>query len=240
MRSVDALTLQALCADLHDNIAQSLAAVKLQLQSLMQQSEYPLLETREKLQRAHVTTRTANAELRRIIEQLRDAGSPMPMRPPSKVGITPSSQKLIAIDRLRRLGLVASLRAYLRHALGARCTLLLHSLHYQPQDLALELTLFRIVQEACSNAVRHAQTSEIAIRLCCHELPGSVLLHIDDNGGGQVSQFTPGFGLVSMRARVDALGGSFALQQLEKGISLRVTLPVQQQTQDARAAVQLS
>lgn len=71
--------------------------------------------------------------------------------------------------------------------------------------------LYRIAQEAISNAVRHARASELSIRL--RDLGTEIVLVIEDDGRGFVSESARGrgIGLTSMTARADEAGGSLAV-----------------------------
>ncbi len=81
------------------------------------------------------------------------------------------------------------------------------------------LTLYRFVQEALTNAFRHAQASRIAIRIAYEapdaETPGDPQLaglraRVEDDGKGLDDEQAPGMGLSGLRDRVRALGGEFA------------------------------
>jgi PAS domain S-box-containing protein len=82
------------------------------------------------------------------------------------------------------------------------------------KDLALDdataLALFRIVQEALVNVVRHAQATQVEVQL--HTEPHELILEIQDNGRGfAVGSASPGsksLGLLGIRERVEALGGT--------------------------------
>jgi two-component system sensor histidine kinase UhpB len=87
-------------------------------------------------------------------------------------------------------------------------------------------TVYRIVQEAVNNALRHANANRIEV--CVSVSAQFLQLVVRDNGGGQISQFqTNGhYGLSGMRERVEALDGSFQLMQLEPaGVGILVSLP---------------
>jgi two-component system, NarL family, sensor histidine kinase UhpB len=87
--------------------------------------------------------------------------------------------------------------------------------------------VYRIVQEAVNNALRHAQASHIDVKV--EASADSLRLEVTDDGIGHVNQFhTPGhFGVLGMRERAQALGGSFDLEQIEPaGVRVRVTLPL--------------
>jgi two-component system sensor histidine kinase UhpB len=76
-------------------------------------------------------------------------------------------------------------------------------------DNALATALYRIVQEAVNNALRHAQAQRINVRVS--QLDQVLELEVVDNGIGRVTEFqTKGhFGLSGMRERAQALGGVF-------------------------------
>jgi signal transduction histidine kinase len=221
-------SLQAFARELHDSIAQSLAAVNLLLQSLIEQSDYPTVATRSMLTRVHVTSRTAHAELRRLITQLRlpDDAHDQAEAPPQSPIVSAASQKLIAVDRLRRLGLIAALREYFLHALSASTELIFTSISYEPQTLALEMELFRIAQEAISNAIRHGQAKVVRISLSIAAEHAQLL--VEDDGSGALEHVRGGVGLGSMRARAARLAGELTLGcSAAGGVSVRVRVPSQ-------------
>jgi NarL family two-component system sensor histidine kinase LiaS len=77
--------------------------------------------------------------------------------------------------------------------------------------LEIERSLFRIVQEALANAVRHSGAHTVEISLVYDA--GSVQVRISDDGRGfDASQPQSGMGLRSMRERAEALGGTFTIE----------------------------
>ena len=92
-------------------------------------------------------------------------------------------------------------------------------------DDAMATAVYRIVQEAVTNALRHAGASRIEVRL---QASGSALeLDVTDNGSGRIDAFhSPGhFGVHGMRERAQALGGEMVLEQSAGGgVRVRVTL----------------
>ena len=94
-------------------------------------------------------------------------------------------------------------------------------------DDDLSTAVYRIVQEAVNNALRHAQASRIEVNM--HTSAASLQVEVIDNGIGHVDQFhRPGhFGVMGMRERAQALGGSFDLDQMEPtGARVRVSFPL--------------
>jgi PAS domain S-box-containing protein len=93
----------------------------------------------------------------------------------------------------------------------------------------MNMTIFRIVQESITNAVRHAAASEIKISII-NQIDESIMISITDDGKGmEVLDFHSDvdFGLLGMRERAQSLGGSFQLDSaLGEGVAIRVTLPL--------------
>jgi len=92
-------------------------------------------------------------------------------------------------------------------------------------DPPREAALFRIAQEAVSNALRHGQASQVKIGLRRHQ--GEVQLTIEDNGRGFNPQMeSQGLGLLSMRERAQAAQGRFQLHSAPgQGTKVEVSLP---------------
>jgi len=107
-----------------------------------------------------------------------------------------------------------------------------------PEDLprlpdAVEITLFRVLQEGLTNVHRHSHSSsaEIALKL----VGENVVLRIRDHGEGisrtKLDQYQKdgtnvGVGLVGMRERVREQGGQFEIQSSAQGTLLTVTIPL--------------
>jgi signal transduction histidine kinase len=215
---------KGIARELHDNIAQSFAAVNLMLQSLIEQKEFPADSTREVLNRIHTTARTANAELRRLIDAMSAPAPADLLNAPASKSSSPASQKLVAIDRLRRLGLVEALKEYFGAALSQQ-TVFSFEHHYQGADLAIEVELFRIAQESVSNAIRHGHASCVQVNLQADA--HTVCLILEDNGRGLSQSDVSGVGLASMRARAQRLSGHLQLERSELGgLRVLVRIPI--------------
>ena len=98
------------------------------------------------------------------------------------------------------------------------------------------ITLFRIVQEGLTNAAKHARARHVRIALETREDPDQerveALLTVRDDGVGVREKSTAGgLGLVGMRERVEALGGSLhAGPVVEGGFQLVARIPINSQT----------
>lgn len=106
-------------------------------------------------------------------------------------------------------------------------------------DEAVNITLYRLVQEGLTNVARHAHASRVTINLDQRDTAGSgagcVELRISDDGRGAVpSNGDAGVGLVGMRERVEALGGTFAASNASGGgFTIEARLPLKNGRVDA-------
>jgi signal transduction histidine kinase len=93
-------------------------------------------------------------------------------------------------------------------------------------DSAIAIHLFRIAQEAMSNAIRHGGASSIAIVLSSD--PDKIRLQIRDNGCGMDSPKPGhrGMGLHIMKHRAQMIGGEIVFQSSKSGTVITCALPV--------------
>ncbi len=92
------------------------------------------------------------------------------------------------------------------------------------------LSLYRIAQECLTNAMRHGKPSRVSVDLDA-AAGGAVSLSVTDDGGG-LRERAPvpepgqeGFGLLGIRERVAALGGTLEIDATEDGVRVVVALP---------------
>ncbi len=166
--------------DLHDDIGQSVTAMKLAAGSALGEADPD--RRRDDLEDVLVL---ADATL----ERLRDLS--ILLRPP----------------QLDALGLEAALRWHadrlLRHA-GIALSLDIDALPARPHP-AVEQACFRIAQEALTNVMRHAGATGVEVRL--HAGDGGLHLQVRDDGAGFAPADARGLGLVIMRERAHGTGG---------------------------------
>ena len=89
-----------------------------------------------------------------------------------------------------------------------------------------ELVVFRLVQEAVTNIAKYAKAKQVWVSLAVQN--GHVQVSVRDDGVGfdTTTQSTSSHGLVGMRFRVEAEGGSLTLQSAPgTGTLIRVSLP---------------
>ena len=88
-----------------------------------------------------------------------------------------------------------------------------------------QIILFRIIQEALQNAIKHAQASTIDIEI--ESLPGVFLISIKDNGIGLSSKNEAGLGISNIKHRAGLLGGEASWQSGEQpGTNVVIRVPV--------------
>jgi two-component system, NarL family, sensor kinase len=89
----------------------------------------------------------------------------------------------------------------------------------------VELTLFRIVQDALANVHRHSQSIQAEIFL--NVIKERIELVVRDFGSGLPADpgELRGVGIAGMRERVAQLGGSFELESAKPGVKVRIGLP---------------
>ena len=98
-------------------------------------------------------------------------------------------------------------------------------------DNEASIALFRILQEALTNVMRHAHASSVTVTI--ERDDGAVLMEVVDDGRGFTPPDTPyhvSLGLLGMRERAAALGGATTLtSQPGAGTTVRVRLPIREQ-----------
>lgn len=101
-----------------------------------------------------------------------------------------------------------------------------------PHDIAL--SMYRVVQEAVSNVLKHAQAKQATITMRCETVGGQSYLCLDlyDNGQGfDPGNVQQGLGITGMRERVMILDGEFSLSsQMGRGCQLVVRIPLPEVT----------
>jgi signal transduction histidine kinase len=131
-------------------------------------------------------------------------------------------------SELEDQGLVNALAEYLKS--WSQISSIPARLHVQTEHrLALpqEQVLYRVAQEALSNAARHSHASEVVVRL--EYGADSVQLEVSDNGQGFHPQARQeiGLGLQSMHERAAAVGGKLFIESRPgQGASVRLVAPI--------------
>ena len=130
--------------------------------------------------------------------------------------------------KLRLIGLVAAIKG-LQRELGPSKVPIRFTFDNVPASLSPDLTLclFRVVQEAVQNAVKYSGAREVLVHLAAG--PESLILFVSDDGIGFDVQkaLGTGLGLISMRERLESMGGSFQIHSRPgAGTRLDVSVPL--------------
>jgi signal transduction histidine kinase len=94
---------------------------------------------------------------------------------------------------------------------------------------AIAMSIYRIAQECLTNAVRHGKPSDVYLRVA-RTAPdgGAVALVVEDNGGGDPARIkvATGHGILGIRERIAASGGSLAIGRAARGVRICATIPL--------------
>jgi signal transduction histidine kinase len=191
--------------DLHDDLGQELAVAKMMLDGLL---NLPAIGAAEE------AVHEASDLIDRAIQRVR------------------SMSYLLHPPLLDEGGLLSAL-GWLLDGMTERSGIVT-SLDVQPADFArlpplLERTIFRIVQEALTNVLRHSRAQKATVSLV--QKNGGLLLSVSDDGKGvgeQTSQLQPGsigIGIGGMRERVREFGGELRIRNANPGTTVEVSIP---------------
>ncbi|AXK33022.1 sensor histidine kinase [Streptomyces armeniacus] len=176
--------------ELHDVIAHSVSVIVVQAAAADDVFDEAPEQARASLRSIESTGRSALGELRRLLAATRPGGEDESRRPQP------------ALDRLGELA--EPLRAAGLHVAVHRED----TTDGPPVPAGVELSAYRIVQEALTNTLRHAEGAgrvEVTVRTAAGMLEIDVL---DDGGGSAADTEGGGFGITGMRERASMLGGS--------------------------------
>jgi signal transduction histidine kinase len=191
--------------ELHDETLQGLGALRLAL-SAARRLEDPE-RWKAALTEAIAELDTEIASLRGIIADVRPASL-------DELGVQAALEALA--DRTRARGVEIALDVDLDYESGRAAT---------RHDPELETALYRVVQEAVNNAVKHAGADDVSVAV--KETGDVVTVRVRDEGHGFDPAEQPrGYGLVGMRERVESLGGSLVVESAPgSGTTVTVRLP---------------
>lgn len=95
---------------------------------------------------------------------------------------------------------------------------------------ALAISLYRIAQECLTNAMRHGKPRDVYLRLesSLSAAEGMIALTVEDDGGGDPAQINaaPGHGILGIRERIAAFGGSLSISRAERGVRVAALIPL--------------
>jgi signal transduction histidine kinase len=192
--------------ELHDVVAHSISVMVIQAGAERRALGDEREETREVLSTIEQTGRQTLGEMRRLLGMLRRSDDELELAP------HPSMEHVdVLIDQVREAGLPVTLTVEGEaNALPA----------------AVDLSAYRIVQEALTNAMKHAgpASARVTVRYGAEDLELDI---VDDGSGAVVNGDGGGHGLIGMRERVTMFGGELAAgERHEGGYAVRARLPL--------------
>jgi NarL family two-component system sensor histidine kinase LiaS len=190
-----------LARDLHDSVKQQVFAISMNLGTVQTLWERDPAQAREKLEAATNQARQAQKELAMLIQTLR------PFQMQGK-GLVQALEEFLR-DWQAHSGIQTEFQA------GEGITL--------PDEK--EQALFRVAQEALSNAARHSGAANVHVAL--NAQGGQAIMTVADDGRGfDPDKATGGFGLKSMRERVQSLGGALEIRSGGNGTQITAVMPM--------------
>ncbi|MDR3054654.1 MAG: response regulator [Zoogloeaceae bacterium] len=192
--------------ELHDELGQALTALRIDLGWIRNKCAGLGASVTDRITAAHELVKRTIDALHRISEGLR----------PGMLDV---------------LGLAAAIEHHVdefRERGDIECELTMNRDEFD-LDNRLAITIFRVMQEATTNILRHAGASRIAIRLI--ETEAHICLDIEDNGCGfDASAHSNKYGLLGMQERVNMFGGEIQIDsQPGAGTRIHIKLPVQRE-----------
>ncbi|WP_343670216.1 ATP-binding protein [Chitinophaga sp.] len=186
-----------IAADLHDEIGSSLAAIKMNLQSLRYSSVHDEQRATSLLELVDQTSQNVRRATHNLI--------------PPHFETTPFTSILQSY--------FSSLDSRGTIAFHYYCNAYQH--HFTSRQ---ELLLYRIVMELTHNIIRHAKASEATVQiLFC---PDYLEIMVEDNGIGLPAAFQQGIGLTSVHTRVRSLGGQIHTDSGRCGTTFIIHVPL--------------
>jgi PAS domain S-box-containing protein len=197
---------QRIARDLHDQLGQQLTALRLTLETLKAQS-------------------VERTDLRIQVETLQELARQLD----EDVALRVRGLRSVALENL---GLPTAVREYVSN--WSRRFGIPVQLHISPaaderMPLELETMLFRLVQEALNNVIKHARADHVDVIL--ERTPEQVSIIVEDNGigfePGEFSKTGTGLGLIGMRERAALAGGHLQIESTPgQGTTVLARIPV--------------
>jgi signal transduction histidine kinase len=191
--------------ELHDIVAHAVSVMVLQVGAVRHKLPGALSEDREALSRVEQAGRAALAEMRHLLNAMRDDGEDL------QLGPQPGLDRLDALlQDVGRAGLPVRLR-----------------IDGDPVELprGIDISAYRIVQEGLTNALKHARATQAEVAF--EYAPDQLRIEVSDNGQGPVTRNGRGHGLIGIGERVKLYGGEMSTTTANGGgFTLTARLPL--------------
>ena len=193
--------------ELHDEAGQALSAIMLDMAMAIDALPDGTTEAKQRLSQSRTLAAQTLGDLRKLIYDLRP-------------------------EVLDHLGLAPALRSYVKSRLEAKNIKVRLSLSGLENRLParMETTIFRIIQEATTNVVRHSGASTVSINLAVTN--SMVNASVEDNGKGfdveAALQASESWGLRGIRERVGLVGGQLSIKSVPgQGTHIKFQIPLE-------------
>lgn len=194
--------------ELHDEFGPYLFALRAHATSLMRMADAAKPDVAGLRRHGAAMLEQVNALQqfnRRVLDKLRPAGL-------SELGLSEALAALVRFWRDAHPGV--SVETEISQSLG-------------PVGETAELTIYRVVQEALTNAFRHSGATQVSVTI--EPVAGAgrdaACVRVSDNGEGLPSEHKLGLGMIGMRERVMALGGTMTFASTSGGVTVEAVVP---------------
>lgn len=204
--------LRRISAELHDGPAQILSLALLRLDNVVARCPVPLPASGNR-RFCQEDLHMIQTSLRQALEEMRSIASGLRLPELENRTLTETIARVVRIHERRT---------------ETKVMLTMQDLPEQV-PLPLKITLYRLIQEGLNNAYRHGGGIDQQVRVSYNET-GYLRVEVSDRGPGfqwaEVTEQEGHLGLVSMRERVESLGGRFAIETApEQGTKVIASLP---------------
>ncbi|WP_086845406.1 sensor histidine kinase [Amycolatopsis kentuckyensis] len=189
--------------DLHDVIAGHLSAIAIQSEAALSLPDPKLAKT--VLESVRENSVSALEEMRTMIGLLKADGG---------AAETTAPARLADLAKLAESARASGLEVHVESTVDSRA----------PLPAAVDLTAYRIAQEALTNAVKHAPGGRVDVAVHC--LDGVLAVEVRNDVRTPLPPAGGGTGLLNMRERADAVGGELTAGPTGNGWLVRAELPV--------------
>lgn len=197
---------QRIANELHDNLGSMLATLKLNFENLKRHDSNPTDTETKLFEKTDDLIEEAYQKVRNISHL-------------KNLGVIGSEGLLISVKKMaEKMSVIEKLQInVIPHGLNERL------------ENTLEVMLFRMIQELCTNIIKHSEATEVNIYLTQHN-DSELNIIIEDNGKGfdpKTIVATSGIGLRSIEKKVEQMNGTFTIDSIiSKGTTIIIDLPI--------------
>ncbi|HET8928877.1 MAG TPA: histidine kinase [Microbacterium sp.] len=209
--------------DMHDIVAHSLAVVIAQADGARYAAASDPSAAGEALGTISSTARTALADVRLLLTQLRRPHSPYPTSPAAMRGASGEREPSRGDAPQPALADLEGLYAQVRAA-GVDLRVEVDPAPPVEPPGAVQLAVYRILQEALTNALRHGDGGPVSVHLAWR--PDALRLEVRNDVPAGATAAGGGHGVIGMRERAHLAGGRLETEAEDGCFAVRATLPV--------------